>query len=80
MLIHKSFSSATALLVGFFFTALTTAAQDATEKSQKLSEEALIYETIGMMFAKGSGLGKMQFTEEQIDHILSVMKNGFSMK
>ena len=80
MLIHKSFSSATALLVGFFFTALTTAAQDATEKSQKLSEETLIYETIGMMFAKGSGLGKMQFTEEQIDHILSGMKQGFSMK
>ena len=80
MLIHKSFSSATALLVGFFFTALTTAAQDATEKSQKLSEEALIYETIGMMFAQGSGLGKMQFTEEQIDHILSGMKKGFSMK
>ena len=72
MLISKSFSSATAMLVGFFFTALTTAAQDATEKSQNLSEEALIYETIGMMFAKGSGLGKMQFTEEQIDHILSL--------
>ena len=80
MLINKSFSSATALLVGFFFTAFATTAQDATEKSQKLSEEALIYETIGMMFAQGSGLGKMQFTEEQIDHILSGMKKGFSMK
>ena len=80
MLIRKSFSSATAMLVGFFFTTLATVAQDTTEKSQKLSEEALIYETIGMMFAKGSGLGKMQFTEEQIDHILSGMKKGFSMK
>ena len=80
MLIRKSFSSATAMLVGFFFTTLATTAQDATEKSQKLSEEALIYETIGMMFAQGSGLGKMQFTEEQIDHILSGMKKGFSMK
>ena len=80
MLIHKSFSSVTALLVGFFFTALATTAQNTTEKSQKLSEEALIYETIGMMFAQGSGLGKMQFTEEQIDHILSGMKKGFSMK
>ena len=68
------------MLVGFFFTTLATTAQDATEKSQKLSEEALIYETIGMMFAQGSGLGKMQFTEEQIDHILSGMKKGFSMK
>ena len=68
------------MLVGFFFTALATTAQDATEKSQKLSEDALIYETIGMMFAQGSGLGKMQFTEEQIDHILSGMKKGFSMK
>ena len=80
MLIRKSFSSATAMLVGFFFTVLATTAQDATEKSQKLSEDALIYETIGMMFAQGSGLGKMQFTEEQIDHILSGMKKGFSMK
>ena len=80
MFIYKSFSSATAMLVGFFFTALTTTAQDAKVKSQKLSEEALIYETIGMMFAQGSGLGKMQFTEEQIDHILSGMKKGFSMK
>ena len=80
MLIRKSFSSATAMLVGFFFTTLATTAQDATEKSQKLSEEALIYETIGMMFAQGSGLGKMQFTEKQIDHILSGMKKGFSMK
>ena len=80
MLIRKSFSSATALLVGFFFTALATTAQDATEKSQKLSEEALIYETIGMMFAQGSGLGKMQFTEEQIDQIFSGLKKGFSME
>jgi FKBP-type peptidyl-prolyl cis-trans isomerase len=80
MVIRKSFSSATALLVGFFFTTLATTAKDATEKSQKLSEDALIYETIGMMFAKGSGLGKMQFTEEQIEHILSGMKKGFSMK
>ena len=68
------------MLAGFFFTALTTTAQDAKVKSQKLSEEALIHETIGMMFAQGSGLGKMQFTEEQIDHILSGMKKGFSMK
>ena len=80
MLIYKSFSSAIAMLVGFFFTALATTAQDATEKSQKLSEEALIYETIGMMFAQGSGLGKMQFTEEQIDQILSGLKKGFSME
>ena len=80
MLIRKSFFSATAMLVGFFFTALAITAQDATEKSQKLSEDALIYETIGMMFTQGSGLGKMQFTEEQIDHILSGMKKGFSMK
>ena len=68
------------MLVGFFFTALATTAQDATEKSQKLSEEALIYETIGMMFAQGSGLGKMQFTEEQIDQIFSGLKKGFSME
>jgi hypothetical protein len=37
---------------------------------------AEIYEAIGMMFADGSGLAKMKFTDEQIDQILSGMKKG----
>jgi FKBP-type peptidyl-prolyl cis-trans isomerase len=80
MFTPKSDLTAKALLVGFLFTTLSIAGQDKTEEPVKLSEDVLIYETIGMMFAQGSGLGKMQFTEEQIDHIISGMKKGFSMK
>ena len=80
MFTKNSLSSAIALLVGFLFTTLTIAGETKTDKPVQLSEEALIYETIGIMFAQGSGLGKMQFTEEQIDHILSGLKKGFSMK
>ena len=80
MFTPKSDLTAKSLLVGFLFTTLSIAGQDKTEEPVKLSEDVLIYETIGMMFAQGSGLGKMQFTEEQIDHIISGMKKGFSMK
>ena len=80
MFTPKSDLTAKALLVGFLFTTLSIAGQDKTDKPVKLSEDVLIYETIGIMFAQGSGLGKMQFTEEQIDHIISGMKKGFSMK
>ena len=80
MFTPKSDLTAKALLVGFLFTTLSIAGQDKTDEPVKLSEDVLIYETIGIMFAKGSGLGKMQFTEEQIDHIISGMKKGFSMK
>jgi FKBP-type peptidyl-prolyl cis-trans isomerase len=80
MFTKNSLSSAIALLVGFLFTTLTIAGETKTAKPVQLSEDALIYETIGIMFAQGSGLGKMQFTEEQIDHILSGLKKGFSMK
>ena len=80
MFTPKSDLTAKALLVGFLFTTLSIAGQDKTEEPVKLSEDVLIYETIGMMFAQGSGLAKMQFTEEQIDHIFSGMKKGFSMK
>ena len=38
------------------------------------SEEAKLYEAIGMMFAQGSGLGKMGFTDKQVDLILAGMK------
>lgn len=40
---------------------------------------AEIYEAIGMMFADGSGLAKMKFTEEQIDQILAGMKKGITL-
>jgi len=54
--------------------------QTKTDKVAKPSEDALIYETIGIMFAKGSGLGKMNFSDEQINHILAGFKKVFSLK
>ena len=68
------------LLVGFLISTLSALGQTKTEKAALPSEDALIYETIGIMFAKGSGLGKMDFTDEQIKHILTGIKKGFSMK
>jgi FKBP-type peptidyl-prolyl cis-trans isomerase len=68
------------LLVGFLISTLSALGQTKTEKAAQPSEDALIYETIGIMFAKGSGLGKMDFTDEQIKHILTGIKKGFSMK
>jgi FKBP-type peptidyl-prolyl cis-trans isomerase len=68
------------LLVGFLFMSLTVTAQAKADNAAKSSEDVLIYETIGIMFAKGSGLGKMDFTDEQINHILAGIKKGFSMK
>ena len=69
-----------ASLVGFLITTLTTFSQPAQTKAELPAEDTLIYETIGIMCAKGTGLGKMQFTEAQIEMILAGMKKGFSMK
>jgi len=72
--------TARGLLVGFLITTLSASGQTKTDKVAKPSEDALIYETIGIMFAKGSGLGKMNFSDEQINHILAGFKKGFSLK
>jgi len=80
MFTPKSDFTAKALLVGFLFTTLSITGQAKTDEPVKLSEDVLIYETIGIMFAKGSGLGKMQFTEEQVNHILAGMKKGIAME
>jgi len=72
--------TARGLLAGFLITTLLASGQTKTDKVAKPSEDALIYETIGIMFAKGSGLGKMNFSDEQINHILAGFKKGFSLK
>lgn len=72
--------SVPAVLVGLVSLISDTSGQTVPEKPLASSEESLIYETIGMMFAQGSGLGKMKFTEEQINHIMSGMKKGFAQK
>ena len=69
-----------ASLVGFLITTLTGFSQPAQTKAEPPSEDTLIYETIGIMVAKGSGLGKLQFTDAQIEIILAGMKKGFSME
>ena len=76
MLIPKSDLTAKALLVGFLFTTLACNGQTSDSNSGNTTENPKIYEAIGMMFAQGSGLGKMEFTEEQIDLILGGMKKG----
>jgi hypothetical protein len=48
-------------------------------QDDKKIEDAEIYGAIGMMFAEGSGLAKMKFTEEQIDLILAGMKKGITL-
>lgn len=72
--------SVPAMLLGLASLISDTSGQTVSEKPLASSEEALVYETIGMMFAQGSGLGKMKFTEEQINHIMSGMKKGFAQK
>ena len=48
-------------------------------QNDKKIEDAEIYGAIGMMFAEGSGLAKMEFTSEQIDLILAGMKKGITL-
>ena len=48
-------------------------------QDDKKIEDAEIYGAIGMMFAEGSGLAKMKFTDEQIDLILAGMKKGITL-
>jgi len=76
MLFIQGTLTAVFLLVGFLFTTLASNGQTSTSNSGDTNENPKIYEAIGMMFVQGSGLGKMEFTEEQIDLILGGMKKG----
>ena len=71
---HASVSFPGLLLTSLIFLTGSLCAQ-----SGKSVENAKIYEAIGMMFADGSGLAKMKFSDEQIDQILSGMKKGISL-
>jgi uncharacterized cupredoxin-like copper-binding protein len=42
--------------------------------------DAEVYEAIGMVLADGTGLGRMQFTDAQIELILTGMKKGIKTK
>ena len=68
-----------ALLGGLFFTTLFSHGQSAKQNPELSTEESMTFEAIGMMFAEGSGLSKMEFTQQQIDLILSGMKKGIAL-
>ncbi|MBT3667107.1 MAG: FKBP-type peptidyl-prolyl cis-trans isomerase [Opitutae bacterium] len=78
MFTPKSNLTVQGLLIGFFLTTLTALGQPG-ESTGASNSDNKVYEAIGMMFADGSGLGKMQFTEEQIDLILAGMKKGIKL-
>ncbi|HBJ61817.1 MAG TPA: peptidylprolyl isomerase [Opitutae bacterium] len=79
MLFIQRTLTATALLAGFLFTTSLSLGQPEKGKTDSSSEEAKLYEAIGMMFAQGSGLGRMQFTDKQVDLILAGMKKGITL-
>ena len=79
MLFIQRTLTAVALLAGFLFMTSQTLGQTDKEKTDPTGEEDKIYEAIGMMFAQGSGLGKMQFTDKQVDLILAGMKKGITL-
>ena len=49
-------------------------------QDQAPAKQIGIYEAIGVMFAQGSGLGRMDFTEEELDKILVGIRKGITMK
>ena len=55
MLFIQRTLTATALLAGFLFTTSLSLGQPEKGKTDSSSEEAKLYEAIGMMFAQGSG-------------------------
>ena len=59
MLFIQRTLTALALLAGFLFTTSLTLGQTDKEKTDHTGEKDKVYEAIGMMFAQGSGLGKM---------------------
>ena len=77
-----------ALLAGLFSTLIfgpisASFAQTASESITLIGKpipDAEVYEAIGMVLADGTGLGRMQFTDAQIDLILSGMKKGIKTK
>jgi len=49
-------------------------------QDQAPAKQIGIYEAIGVMFAQGSGLGRMDFTEEELEKILVGIRKGITLK
>jgi len=88
MITLKSPLSAKALLAGLLSTLIfcpisASFAQTGSASIVQVGKQipdAELYEAIGMILADGTGLGRMQFTDAQIDLILAGMKKGIKTK
>ena len=72
--------SAKALLAGLLSTLIFCPISTSFAQTEKQIPDAEVYEAIGMILADGTGLGRMQFTDAQIDLILAGMKKGIKTK
>ena len=79
MEINKIHPIARVTKTGLLLTSMIILSGSLFSQNDKKTEDAEIYGAIGMMFAEGSGLAKMKFTEEQIDLILAGMKKGITL-
>ena len=79
MKINKIQPIARVTKAGLLLTSMIILSGSLFGQDDKKIEDAEIYGAIGMMFAEGSGLAKMKFTEEQIDLILTGMKKGITL-
>tara|TARA_Y100001934_G_scaffold256137_1_gene323843 strand:- start:4948 stop:5703 length:756 start_codon:yes stop_codon:yes gene_type:complete len=77
--IMNIFTAILSLALAFSWLAIDTHAQDkATE--QAAADDGQVYEAIGIMFAQGSGLSRMEFTPEQIERIVAGINKGLTIK
>ena len=68
-----------AMLVAFVLLAtFETAGLKGVEDVKTPDKE--VFEAIGVMFAQGSGLARMEFSETEIIHILNGIKRGIQLK
>ena len=61
-------------------TCLPTASAWAQDKKETASADSEIYEAIGIMFSQGSGLARMDFTDEQLKSIVAGIQKGLKLK
>lgn len=80
MLIPKIPVSVKAMLAGSLFMLAICPVSSSLAQDGKKIADAEIYEAIGLILADGAGLGRMQFTDAQIDLILVGMKKGIKTK
>jgi len=52
----------------------------AQDKKEAAVADSEVYEAIGIMFSQGSGLARMEFTEEQLKLIVSGIQKGLKLK